>query len=113
MNRMEIKGGSNWFDPTGLQRDATKDVVSCPNCSCEWMELFLVQQYPKHNQVILGQKPASINDIGFWLFRCPKCNEVYEAPVQVGAQDAARRGYDAFIDHMMEESKAKVDGEDV
>jgi len=113
MRQMKIEGQSQWFDPVGRQRTETREIVVCEDCGCEWFDLICVQQYPKHAQVILGQRPAPIDDRGFWLYKCIKCGEVYEPPVQVGPQDAARKGYDAFLDHMHVEAKKPGAGEEV
>lgn len=100
---MEIRAGTKWLDPSSLNRDnKDDDVVICGKCGCKWMELILVQQYNKHFHVVLGQKPMPKTDLAFWLFRCPKCNEVWEPPVQVGAYDSARKGYDQFVNHMLQ-----------
>ena len=87
------------------------EVVTCTECGGKWMELISVQRYPKNHSVILGQKPPSVNDIGFWLFRCAKCLALYEPSLTSGGpQDLARKGYDKFLDHIF---KDEPKGEDV
>lgn len=100
---MQIRAGSKWLDPSHtLDNSGQDNVVVCEKCGCSWMELILVQQYNRHFQVVLGQKPVPKDNIGYWLFRCPKCNEVWEPPISVGSYDSGRKGYDQFINHMLE-----------
>jgi hypothetical protein len=111
---MEIRPGTKWLDPTDPERKKAMedDVVTCSACGCQWMELVCVQQYDKNHYVILGQKPPTKNDIGFWIFKCPKCNEVYEPHVYAGPQDIAHKRYQGFVADMMERG-AKPKGEGV
>lgn len=110
---MKIKVGDQWIDPTMPDIKPEEDVLKCQKCGCGWLELISVQQYSKRSFVILGQKPAPKTDIGFWLFRCPKCGNVHEPNVQVGPRDLARKGYDNFLDCMEKDIETKVTGEKV
>ena len=74
----------------------------------------MVQQYLENHSVILGQKPATVGDVGFWIFRCPSCREIYEPRLTSGGlQDLARRGYDEFMDQMEKTSKKEPTGENM
>jgi hypothetical protein len=101
-----------FLDPSKPNVSRQPDVVRCQKCGCEWMELICVQQYAKHHNVILGQRPGSISDIGFWLFRCPKCQEIQEPALTYGGfQDIGRKGYNKFLDQM--DKKDTSNGEDI
>lgn len=78
----------------------TEDVVTCTKCGCDFMELILVQQYNKLHVVALGQQPAPKGPYGYWIFRCPKCQELYEPNVTMGAMDSNRKEYDNFLDKL-------------
>jgi len=93
-----------WYDPSTIpdKLKNEEDLVSCTTCGCKWLEVVVVQQFSKLHFLQLGQKPATVGEIGFYLFRCPKCNNVMEPHVQVGATDVARKAYDKFYDHMLE-----------
>lgn len=88
------------FYPVPVNLPKTDDVITCTKCGNTWLELVLVQQYNKLHTVILGQQPAPKSQTGFWLFRCPKCQELYEPNVTIGMQDQARKDYDSFLDSL-------------
>jgi hypothetical protein len=88
------------FYPIPINLPKTDDVVTCVKCGCKWLELVLVQQYGKLHTVVLGQQPPPKSQTGFWLFRCPKCQELYEPNVTIGMQDQSRKDYDAFLDEL-------------
>lgn len=101
-----------FLDPSRNRKK--KEVVTCTKCGCDWMELISVQQYSLHHAVILGQKPGSLNDMNFWMFRCPKCGETYEPRlVSSGVHDAERQSYDSFVDKMTAKEEKVVKGEKV
>ncbi len=97
---IQVKGQSRWTTPisSGPVED---DVLSCTKCGCTWLERILVHQYPKFHQLLLGQQPHPKNDIGFWIFKCPKCNELFEPAMTAGTQTHARKLYDALIENMI------------
>ena len=86
------------------------DIVTCPNCNSEWFEIVSVSQYKKHTSIILGQKPVKKESIEYFLYRCIKCNEIFEPEVQGGQHDQMRKKYDKFLDHMAVPYKKKEDG---
>jgi hypothetical protein len=89
-----------WYDPTSLvDRVEKQEVVKC-KCGCTYLEQVPVHQFPKLHNVILGQQVQPHRGITFYVFRCIKCNEVYEPSVQLTARDAARKVYDEFLDEM-------------
>lgn len=98
---MDVRAPS-WLSGPKPQQQTTEDLVICKKCGCQWLELILVQQYSKNYTIVLGQKPTPKTDTGFWLFRCPKCSELYEPPVNAATQDQARKIYDAFLDQLEE-----------
>lgn len=92
---------ARWYDPTALtEKMKDPEVANCPNCDCTFFEQITVHQFPRQHNVILGQRVQPIGDIGFYVFRCIKCKEVFEPQVQAGARDVARRMYDDFLDMM-------------
>jgi len=89
-----------WYDPNLLaEKAAEPDVIQC-QCGCTYFEQILVQQFPKLHNVILGQQVPSAGDMGFYVFRCVKCHELYEPQVQIAARDLARKQYEKFLDNM-------------
>ena len=107
-----VNDRAKMFDPAE-KFTSQDDVVVCNICGCSFMELILVKQYKKDHAVILGQKPPTHNDIGFYLFRCPKCKEVFE-PVTIhsGSQNIVRKNYDQLLEKMDEPIPVKkVNGE--
>lgn len=86
------------FYPVPINIPKTDDVVSCTKCGCTFMELILVQQFNKLHVVALGQQPAPKGPYGYWLFRCPKCSELYEPNVTMGPQDGNQKEYDKLLD---------------
>lgn len=106
---------SEFLDPIFPKRQLDDvELVICEKCGCKWMELISVQQYPRNHSVILGQKPPSRGDIGFWMFRCPKCMSLYEPLLNTGGpQDRARKGYDEFLDQILKPIPDSPEGEQV
>ena len=84
---------------TQQNRQSATDVITCIKCGCQWMELITVQQYPRIHNVVLGQKPAA-QDSGYYLFRCPKCNELYEPSIQMTPHELTKSTYGKFIEQL-------------
>ena len=100
MNRNNMNTIDRWYDPTALgDKMKEADVVKC-NCGCPYLEQVEVQRFPKMHNVILGQKVQPQGDMSFFVFRCIKCNEVYEPSVQLAARDQSRKAYEDFLDEM-------------
>ena len=98
---MKRSDNKNWYDAGPVaQFSKEPETLMCKACRCQWFEQIAVQRYPKLHNVILGQRVSSIDDAGFWLFRCVKCGEVYEPNVQAGTHDTMRKYYDNFLDDM-------------
>jgi hypothetical protein len=97
-----VNNRARLFDPTD-KFTSNQDVTVCSVCGCAFMELILIKQYKKDHAIILGQKPPAANDIGFYVFRCPKCRELFE-PVTIhsGSQNIVRKCYDQFLEKMEE-----------
>lgn len=90
----------SYFETLPINQPKSDEVKTCIKCHCQWMELILVEQFPAFSSSVVGQKPQSKGGIGFYLFRCPKCLELYEPSVLNGAQDASRKLYDLFLDQL-------------
>lgn len=99
MPTMTFKPANSWLDQIESEEQRKDEVVACPECGCRWLETVLVQQYPKHHNYILGQKPVSKASVGFWFFKCPHCGGITE-PNLINSIDAARRAYDKLVDHL-------------
>lgn len=103
---------NDFYDPASTRNKPRDNALSCTKCGCQWMELVEVYQFPEYHSVILGQKPTA--DAGpFFMFRCPKCQEVFEPAVQAGPRDSQRTGYDRFVEHMQNDLPGTVKGEEV
>jgi len=74
------------------------NIARCPKCQMSWLEEIEVKQYDKDAQVILGQRPATVTTVRFWILRCIKCGELVEPNVMLAANDQTRKAYDAFLD---------------
>ena len=100
INRNEMNTVDKWYDPTSIaDKMKEADVVKCA-CGCPYLEQVEVQRFPKMHNVILGQKVQPQGDLSFYVFRCLKCNEVYEPSVQLAARDQSRKAYEDFLDEM-------------
>lgn len=104
-----ISPNAKWYDPTALTSEKTNDpdAAACTNCGCTFLVQEEAYQFPKQHNVILGQRVQPLYDMPFYVFRCLKCNEVFEPQVQAGARDAARKLYDKFLDTMEAPSFSK------
>lgn len=102
------------FDPINRFKKSRPEVFTCTQCGGRWMELVAVQQFPKDNAYIIGQKPGSVKDDGFYMFRCVKCLEVFEPRLlTAGPQNSVQREYDEFANHMSKPLYKKDSGEEV
>ena len=96
MNRDD--GKPTWINPTVVQgpRD---DTMSCKKCGLSWFELVEVHQYSQYHNVVLGQRPPTkLDNGGFYVLRCPKCQELYEPNVHSTLHEPSRKAYEAFLD---------------
>ena len=81
-------------------REQDTDLLACTKCGCQWLELLEVQQWSKYNTVVLGQKPSPKMGTGFYIFKCPKCNDIYEPPINVTPNEMEKSNYGNFISQL-------------
>ena len=100
INRQDMTQTDRWYDPTDIaEKMKEADVIQC-HCGCSHFEQVAVHQFPKMHNVILGQQVQPAGDLGFYVFRCLKCSEIYEPSVQLAARDQSRKSYENFLDEM-------------
>lgn len=90
-------------DPT-LPKINNPELVRCPDCKCSYFEQVIVQQFPKLSTVVVGQATVPVGDVGFYIFRCAKCGEMFEPNVQLNTFDSVRKKYDEFMDELENET---------
>lgn len=90
-----------------------ESVVVCNKCGNTWLELLAVQQFSDMDLITLGQKPVSKGETPFYIFRCPKCLQLQEPPVNSNPIDSARKSYDKCLDSLTTPAINKVTGEKI
>jgi hypothetical protein len=56
--------------------------------------------WSKYSTVVLGQKPAAKPGTGFYIFKCPKCNDLYEPPINITPNEMEKSNYKSFIEQL-------------
>lgn len=105
MSIVRVKAPHKWEPPEPEVKE--EEVYLCIKCGCKWLELMELQQFPKDDEYVLGQKPTPKMSFTIWMYRCPKCNEMYELQTHNTGTDATRKAYDEFLDHMIKLPTAK------
>jgi len=99
MGIIRIDAPNKWQPPEPEKKE--EEVFLCQKCGCKWMELVELQQFPRDDSYVLGQKPTPKMSFAIWMYKCPKCNELYELQTHHSGTDATRKVYDDFLDHMV------------
>lgn len=94
-------------------REQDQKKCLCSKCGNSWLQLIEVNEYSDFNEISLAQKPPPLHGLNsFYLFKCIKCNELYEPQVIRNAGTIANRDrYNNLLDQL--ENIERVTGEDV
>lgn len=102
---IDFQVGPNWVDILSRKSSPEEEVASCEKCGCQWLELIFLQRFPKFVSYVLGQKPGSPADAGFWLYKCPKCGSLTEPTIIHTAIDSTHKIYNELIDFLTKNNK--------